>query len=196
MAWSIFLIDNWSRALGPGCSVSPDTGWWSARDSLIQCLLSKNNKTHASTGHVTHVYALALTSVLTLPGWSPRTGAHLHHRRIPPAGAGEESEAAFIHSPSVRFRPPATAWARGSRWLPVTSRGKWTSCSRATRRHRARPTPRLLKAPGEVRDVYDVLTPVKDKLSQQLEIWEAGKLIFSTPPSAIKWDCDYLMHDL
>ncbi len=81
----LWLIER-SRALGPGCAVSPRHRLM-IRSRLIQCLLSKNNKTRVSTGHFTHVYALVLTLVLVLlnqrPGWSPRTGAHLHHRRIP-----------------------------------------------------------------------------------------------------------------
>lgn len=58
--WLIDLL----RALGPGCAVSLRHRLM-LRSRLMQCLLSKNNKTHVSTGHVTHVCALEFSLVLS-----------------------------------------------------------------------------------------------------------------------------------
>lgn len=135
----LWLIER-SRALGPGCAVSPRHRLM-IRSRLIQCLFSKNNKTHVSTRHVTHVYTLVLTLVFVLlnqrPGWSPRTGAHLHHRRIPVERAKPRSVVPRRSAPGHRRQHEPEVhgdrrWHAG-RGEPAV-RGRWGDAERLWRR--------------------------------------------------------------
>lgn len=127
----MFLIDDRSRALGPGCSARPDTGWWSARDSF-NVFCQRTIKRSSQPIQVTHVYAPALTVVLILLTDTGLITAHLQHRRAPPSSSPLQATGDGQHEPEVhrdcRWHAGGSEPAVRGRWGDTDTELCWSWC--------------------------------------------------------------------
>lgn len=187
-SWSMFVIDRSLAGFRTRMRSESQTPVDDPLSRLIQCLLSKNIKTHVSTGHVTHVYALLLSLVLVLPnqrpGWSPRTGAHLH--QLEPVKRAKPRSFVPRQSASGHRRQHEPEVHGDRRWHPGRSepavRGRRGDAERV-RRHGS----------GGMRARWErFLTFWHLWRINSSNCWECETeiLIFNTPPSdiTVKWD--------